>query len=497
MAENDWCDILGINRPALDAAKGHREANSYSLLIVALLERGEPMTLHEVAARFDAVGVAEYGRALRSLQRCKPARAPVYRDGERYALDPHDAKLDLWAFRLGLRPPKRTPIRVVRPEPAPLRGPNVPLTVAELDEAWNDGNLLGWSAQRVALAVLDAHAGPLPSAVVVAFVAKRTQWHRLRDDSRPFNRKGCPIAVSEEGRWSVAPDADHALRATRKAVRARVEAARRYALARPDLSVLQAQGKAAERRRAVHAEMLAALSRALLVGFPATAPRVVTLLDIDGHSIETFVDDALDQLQDRLADCEIIGAQNVRGLLRALNIDAADKRLAELGPPQKRKTLNKRGRTLKITTELLVRGSCGIGTPFGAPKTLSGYLVRGEFTKLRRRLESDAKSLYALYEYGRLHGAVRLRWGFLDEYLPAPWVHRDEPTLRDLKRAALDRGAALEMIVGTAPGWSDPWARAQRVHLERDPSGWGALLIDELGDIINDADVQRARLAGD
>jgi hypothetical protein len=45
---------------------------------------------------------------------------------------------------------------------------------------------------------------------------------------------------------------------------------------------------------------------------------------------------------------------------------------------------------------------------------------------LHRRLEADAKALLALYQYGRLHGAVRLRWGFLDEMIPAPWVHRDE-----------------------------------------------------------------------
>lgn len=56
---------------------------------------------------------------------------------------------------------------------------------------------------------------------------------------------------------------------------------------------------------------------------------------------------------------------------------------------------------------------------------------------VRTRLEADAKSLFALYEYGRLHVAVRLRWGFLDEMLAAPWVHRDEPTLYKLKKQAL------------------------------------------------------------
>ena len=43
--ENPYCRILGITVPNLASVKDHREANTYSLLIVALLERGEPMTL--------------------------------------------------------------------------------------------------------------------------------------------------------------------------------------------------------------------------------------------------------------------------------------------------------------------------------------------------------------------------------------------------------------------------------------------------------------------
>ena len=85
----------------------------------------------------------------------------------------------------------------------------------------------------------------------------------------------------------------------------------------------------------------------------------------------------------------------------------------ELGPPQKTRQLNRRGRKLQITTRLLVHGSCGITRPFGDERVLRGYLREGRDAKLRRRLAADAKSLFALYQYGRLHGAVRLRWGFL------------------------------------------------------------------------------------
>ena len=144
--------------------------------------------------------------------------------------------------------------------------------------------------------------------------------------------------------------------------------------------------------------------------------------------------------------------------------------------------------------KLLVQGSCGIGQPFGDENLLRRYLSEGEHAKLRRRLEADAKSLYALYEYGRLHGTVRLRWGFLDEQLAAPWVHQDEPTLYNLKEQALERGVPLELVVGSAPGWSDPWSRGQLAFVAKEPSGWRTWIVDQSGYVINEQEIQRARL---
>ena len=110
----------------------------YSLLIVALLEEGGPLTLQNVADQFEHAGIGTKAEALRSLQRCRPARAPVYRDGDHYALDPHDDQLSLWVFRLGLRPPRVPRLHLVRPEPEPLPGPDTPLSPREVEEAFRD-----------------------------------------------------------------------------------------------------------------------------------------------------------------------------------------------------------------------------------------------------------------------------------------------------------------------------------------------------------------------
>ena len=493
---NRWCAALGIEDPKLEAVAGHREANTYSLLIVALLERGEPMTLDEVAVRFEEAGIADRAGALLSLQRCKPGRAPVYRDGDRYHLDPHDDELDLWAFRLGLRPPRVQVDALPRPHPAgALPGPEVPLTAAELDEAWRDAGLNGWSAQRIALAVLDANGEPLEPERVVVAVSLRSRFHSLRVERAPFDRKGSAVSVLPDGRWAIAEGADTAVQQTRVAVRALVERARKYASTRPDPAALAAAQAAYARERAEHGAALARMSRALLVAFPADRPRAAALLDVQAHEIVTYVDDELGALRARLGGYEIIGAEDVRALLRALDFDPGERRLAELGPPQKTMKIDQRGRTLRIATALLVQGSCGISQPFGDEARLAAYLAEEQHGKLRRRLEADVKSLHALYEYGRLHGAVRLRWGFLDERIPAPWVHRDEPKLYHLKEAALAEGRPLEVVVGTAPGGADRWARAQRVWVEQEPGGWRSWLVDEEGYVIPDEEVQRARRA--
>jgi hypothetical protein len=491
---NPYCDALGIAVPRLEVAARATDANTYSMLIVALLERGEPLTLAEAAQRFEVAGIAPAGRALASLKRCRPARPPIYRDGDRYALDPHDDEVDLWAFRLGLRPPRAI---VLAPRPSPLiphPSPDAPLTVAALDEAWREGVPTTWSAQRIAICVLDAHRKPMRPDDVLAFVGARTPWQMLRADSAQYWRSGAAVRVRADGLWELG-GAHDAVRSARRAAAERVAMVRKWAALRGDPAVFEANQKRFEAARAANGERLRRMRRVLIHSFPAARPEAVVLVDVERRAITTLLGAAVASAGEVLAGYEIIAAVDVRALLRALAFDPGERRLAELGPPQKTKQIGRRGRTLAITTKLLVQGSCGISRPFGDPAVLSRYLREGEETKLRRRLEADAKSLFALYQYGRLHGAVRLRWGFEEEMLPAPWVHRDEPVLYDLIRSAGKTGTSLEVVAGSAPGWEDPWSRAQRVVVGERERGYRAWLDDEDGIPIDSFDVQLARLA--
>jgi hypothetical protein len=329
---------------------------------------------------------------------------------------------------------------------------------------------------------------------VVAFVSGRTRWHLLSADLAKYWRRGAAVHVRADGVWEL--DGGHAaVRSARAAARERIALVRRWAAMWGDPAAIEANRVRLEREREATAERLAAMRRALIHAFPAEKPAAVVLVDVNRHEIATFMGEDINSARAKLAEYDVIAAVGVRALLRALEFEPGVRRLAELGPPQKTTQLNRWGRTLKITTELLVQGSCGIGRPFEGETVLWRYLREGTDAKLRRRLEADAKSLYALYQYGRLHGTIRLRWGFLNESLPAPWVHRDEHRLSDLIRRAQEIGASREVVVDSAPGWAQPWSRVQRVYVRAQEQGWRPWLVDEHGWRIDEADIQLARVA--
>jgi hypothetical protein len=493
---NLYCSKLKIDVPSLETVKNHRDANTYSLLITALLECGVPMTLEDVADRFEQAGIAPASRALLSLKRCKPARPPVYRDGDSYELGVHDDELDLWLFRLGLRPPRTPSLDIVRPPPPPLPGPETPLAVEEIREAFEDAYLGNWSAQRLAIAVLDAHSGCLPAAEAVDHLNRINAEHGLQVESGRYWRSGA-IRVGDDGSWMLNPPHDDAVLSARRAVRRQIASNRSRAARGRDPAVVRAYQKLAEDRQAARAAELAALRRVLIVAFPAKAPRAISLVDVTAREITTLIDQELTGLAALLRRYDFVGGLGVRPLLRALDIEPEDHILADLGPPQKTVTINRRGRTLKLTTSLFVQGSCGISRPFGDPERMGGYLRAGHITRFRRRLESDAKSLLALYQYGHLHHAYRVQWGFLDRMFRAPWVQLEEPSLYGIIRRAHEVSCTLDVVVGHAPGWEDPWARAVRCRTRQAADAWSPHLVGLNGLFIDPRDVQAVRWVRD
>jgi hypothetical protein len=135
---------------------------------------------------------------------------------------------------------------------------------------------------------------------VVGFVAARSRWSPLREDSSRFWRRGA-VTIRADGLWEL--DRGHdAVRSARTAVRDRIGNLRRWAAMRPDPAALKAHQARIERERAEHGQQLTRLRRVLLHAFPASKPEAVVLLDVDDRAIETYIDDEIAEVVARLAD---------------------------------------------------------------------------------------------------------------------------------------------------------------------------------------------------
>jgi hypothetical protein len=279
---NAYCRVLDIDTPRLEDVIGRPEANNFGLLVAALLERGEPMTLAQVARRFEQAGVARVDRALTSLQRSRPATRPIHRDGDHYELDPHDAEAKMWVVRLGLR---RRDKPAARPQPATAstsKNPLSQLSLAELEQAFEPNAILrSWSAQRLALAVLDAHSEPMPPARVVEYLSARTKLHNLHADS--FRPERSNAAVREiAGCWTIVPEHD-ALYSARVAVRACLARVQSRAAQRRDPVEIAASQAAYEVRAVAETTALFEAKQAIIVAFPPEDPAVALVVDLEHH----------------------------------------------------------------------------------------------------------------------------------------------------------------------------------------------------------------------
>jgi hypothetical protein len=463
--QNRYCERLGIAVPRVEDVVERGTAKLFHLMVVALLERGASMTLDEIAERLEAAGVvAPTGNVAYSLQKAWHGMEPVHRDATgRFGLnlDAFDLRAIVHTTGLldeGVEPPPPVPT-------PPLPGDEVPLSAEEIDAAFRDRSVTSLSWIRQAAAVLDAQQTPMTAQEIETFLAGLTT-HRDKLGPRNGPGKSDLFFVGADGQLASNPAAP-GLFAMRRAIRSlsqpvfvqraqRAEQRKRIAVRRAELDV--------EARR--DAEIARAYRRAVVRVLPsAEDPRAAAVLDVAERSIRTFIGREVTELPAVLEQFDVIAGLYIRDTLLALGLDADRFRIVDLKPPKKSHRLNRAGRTLQITPELLIAGTTGISRPLGEPEKVARYLAEGDRPKLTRRLESDVKALHAFYQHGVLHGSVRLRWGFIDEILATEWALPGEASLYQQLTAAGESGTAVDLIVGAVPGWADPWSRAQRVHV--------------------------------
>lgn len=464
---NAYCERLGVPVPRLEDMLASKRLNVREAMIVALLERGGPMTLEELAHRLDSAGVeSQSGDMAHSIRKAWRGLPPVVKDrDERYSLDLASRDLIFLPYRLGLkeRAAPQDPVQV------PERGPDEPLTIEEVEAAFEGRDPYGVGAARKVGSVLDAHGRAMSVAEVQDYLAKLTRSRtplEITDKSlRLGNAKG--LVTLADGQVTLNRQ-DPALGAMRTAIR-KLGRPTLLQKARRDHFAAQREVHVAERekRDREEAAQAATFKRALLRVVPDVDDvQAAALLDLQDRSLRTFVGAQVAQLSTALGGYDVLVGLHPRETLESIGVDPDTfKRLIDLRPPRKTRRLNKAGRTLDITPELLITSSTGMSRPLGNPQKIAQYLADGDYGKLERRLASDLKSLYAFYRFGVLHRGVRLRWGFLDEGYSVSWELPGEASLYELLKAAGEKGQTVELVMGNSPGWEEPWSRAQRLRV--------------------------------
>lgn len=453
---NAWCRRLGVDGIDVDVLAQRKTVNLRHLIMAALLERGEPMTLDQLAARIARLrGRGSAFRLRTSLVKAWKGEPPLYRDADgRFGFDPDARECRVAMLYLF---PDRWRARTPAPPPPLSTGP---LAVDELERGLPGSHVHRLSAPRLYAAVIDARGGPMTREEVEAFLAPLLP-DRHPCDARQVSRWGRSLAAyGEDGRVHLL-DAPDQLRKMRLQVRG-VLRDRLAELAREE-AIAASHGKW-EQHAAEAAERARSLERGILHGLVVDGEiAALTVLRPRDRSLRTLVGAEVVEASSLCEPLDVVVGLGVRDVIERLAFDTEGKRLVDLRSAPKSKRLNRQGRTLQIKAELLIRSSIDVSRPLGDTRKMVGYLRSGQRTKLVRRLESDAKTLAAWYAYGVLHRAVRLRWGFLDDMLPVSWAEECDPYPHAVL-GGLAKGRQVEVVLRTAPGWKSPWARARVVR---------------------------------
>ncbi|MCG8455572.1 MAG: hypothetical protein MI919_04765, partial [Holophagales bacterium] len=373
----------------------------------------------------------------------------------------------------------------------PIPGPEVPVSLEELEEAFEGRSLYSWSRQRLASLLVEAHGEPLHRDRAAEMLGAWTPDHGLRPGSTNRWTRGA-VREDEEGYWTLDPE-DPQLLGARRALRVALAEARKQKGSRrmTTARIAEIRARAAEieerERRA-----LEALRRCLVYGFPKQRPEQIVILDLESREMSFFEQADFAAARSCLEGYEWIGALDVRPLLTAVEFDAGLRHLAELGPPQKTTAIPGR-RPLKITAEAMAKGCSNKTKPFGDEKAMRRFLAEGKTLLLKRRLAKAMESLFGLYHYCKLHGAARVTRGDVEVMIPAPWVREAETKLYKLKAQAFEHGLDIEAALGPYLFLEDPWRHSRR--LEPFPLGrYRYGLMDKQGFQVEEWMVLAARL---
>lgn len=213
---NAYCDRLGITPPRLTALPPARERTYLDLLVVALLERGGPMSLDEAVAAIALLSPHAPSWVRTSIQKAWAGREPVVKDAEgRFTLDLDSRHMRRILVRVGLIAPP-APLT-----PPPYRPPvaDVPLTMDDLRACFWRGCPSGVSDTRLAAAVLDVVDRPMFPMEIAELVGSWSEERVRPPELSRYQSKTSLVRWGDDARLHLDRSLTRELQAMRRVVR--------------------------------------------------------------------------------------------------------------------------------------------------------------------------------------------------------------------------------------------------------------------------------------
>lgn len=459
LSANRYCRRLGIPVPDLDTAVRYPELSVVELMALAVLEAGAPLSLDAIAARLARLALPPRlarAAAPSALRKAWRGQAPLLRDSRNGLF-----YLDLLShFELRhlsfVGDPERQ--AALRRDPPEVRQPldTEPLSQEEVDAAFEGRELRPYSSVsslRQAAALLEAAGGgPLSLDEINSRLARFDPRASIDEETVKAWRTGL-VRVEDDGSLRLEPSSPD-LPAMRCAIRRlalpRLRERRWSAAFRAREAAFESQSAALDRQ---HMEEALRTRRALLqVVVVDGVPRAAAVIDAARRELGAFTGNGLAGLAAHLERFDFLAGLDIRPSLRALGLDPDRWWLAEMRPTQRTFRPAATGRPLAVNPLSIVQATTGRRGVPADPDEWKELASGGSATRLEARLARDAEGLFALYEYGSLHGGVRVRRRRGEALLPVAWLMRGDPDFWSFVDASSRHLVPVSLVVGYPAG---------------------------------------------
>ncbi|MEW6278322.1 MAG: hypothetical protein AB1758_06855 [Candidatus Eremiobacterota bacterium] len=426
----DW-----LKRPVPTAAdplftpRALERLNLRQLMLLALRERGGPMTMEEVAERLTGAG-AVLPHGITSLRKAWRKAPPIREtlDG-RLELDPDHPEYPMADFTIkeALRPPlPQHPPR----EPVP----DGPFTRGELDLlARYEVSRSQLSRRRLATVILEVLGGEAEEEAVRQELALLGHKGGFTLDSvlgPVVGRQGSRLVLHPERAEII-----HIRRVVRKWLSQRPKT---VTASSPSPELLAERESRRQETRAWFHEACRAVIRLVFHGKEAAG----CLLRQPEHQVVRFLPQQRASLQEALAGLDVVVGLAPRDDYERLGLERGARRFVDLSLPWRELS------DYEFRIEEFLRMTVPVQQPLASLAELREWWEAGQWDAFFGRLEQDLEVLNAYYRYGVLHEGVRFH--YLQDgprLLGVQWNLGHEPTLRETLERAASGGRPVRLAV--------------------------------------------------